>query len=323
MKKKERYKKMAVTEAEPPPWAARIDRLQYRLIRRYGSNADYLHANRDAVRRTVDGTSSESLDPHPEAGARVTFNMSSVHVPGFCTATRAGKPDAYKNCYDLARETAGTANARVVGDRRREVDASLPLPDGGSVETTYFGAVDVNGTGVRFYGDVCLVLKRALATPCVILDRNSYDLVRSPVKEMVAQARRMTQEKARRTVANSWRGSWTEDLHHIVASKAFMTLPLGDRRWTAGHISHAVCSDEDYIEVLKSGSFNAHDLQEARLSANDIAEDALTASRLASRGPAPRIEPLLWAWRRARAEKALRSLRVPVRVVSNHGRIKT
>jgi hypothetical protein len=321
-KKKKRYTKKFSIPPLPPSWARRVHQLQARLARDQGTGIAYLVANCDAVYRTVDGRGSDSAAVHPAAGARITYNMPSVHVPGFCAATAAGHAYAYKNCYDIADETASSSNKFQVNERRKLVDNALPLPKGGSVPTIYFGAVDVNGTGVRFYGDVCLVLKRDEAVACVILDRNSYDLVRSPVKELVAQVDVTAQHAARQTIARSWSGSWHSDLQYMVASKALTTLPPGARRWTAGHISYAVCSDEDYIEVLKQGSFNAHDLQEARLAAFDIAEDALTAARVASRSPAPRLESMLWAWRRARAEEALRSAQVMVRIVGHHGRTK-
>jgi len=323
MKKKKRYEKKIIVAPTAASWADRIRRLSIRLARENRSGADYLSANCDAVYRTVDGRGPDASEAHPSAGARITFNMSSVHVPGFCEATKDRRANAYKNCYDLAAESVTSGNDKHVSARRKLVDESLPLPKGASVAETYFGAVDVNGSGVRFYGDVCLVLQRDYAATCVVLDRNSYELVRSPVKEQVARTGKLKQDAARHAIARSWSGSWEDDLRHIVAAKALTTLPLVARRWSTGHISQAICSDEDYIEVLKGGSFNAHDLQEARLSAHDISEDALTAARLASRRPVPRLESMLWSRRRAVAETALRSLGVPVRIIGHHGRIKT
>ncbi len=77
--------------------------------------------------------------------------------------------------------------------------------------------------------------------------------------------------------------------------------------------------------VLKPGqpqapgvAFGAADLQEGRLSALDSAADALCAARMSGRGPQPRLESLLAARRRARAEAALRALGVPVRIADDH-----
>ena len=79
--------------------------------------------------------------------------------------------------------------------------------------------------------------------------------------------------------------------------------------------------DEDYIEVLKSGSFGPGDLQEARISAEEAAHDALVASRLL-RGPVPRLEAMVWRRRRSRAERVLRAAGVPLRVMTADGRTR-
>jgi hypothetical protein len=107
----------------------------------------------------------------------------------------------------------------------------------------------------------------------------------------------------------------------IAAIKVLRSVVSRDRRWTLGQISRAVRDDEDYIEVLKAGSFSASSLQEARIAAADAAHDALVGSRLA-RGPMPRIESLIWRNRRSRAERALREAGVPVRVVTTSGRTR-
>ena len=60
----------------------------------------------------------------------------------------------------------------------------------------------------------------------------------------------------------------------------------GERRLTTGQISEAVLDDEDYIEVLKIGSFDVGALQEARVSAADAAAEAQVGAQL-QMGPAP------------------------------------
>jgi hypothetical protein len=62
-------------------------------------------------------------------------------------------------------------------------------------------------------------------------------------------------------------GRWRRDLSSIAALKTVQALGLRQRRYTTGQISEAVRDDEDYIEVLKVGSFGVGDLQEVRLSA--------------------------------------------------------
>jgi hypothetical protein len=306
-------------------WDKRVRSLLLRLAKDRTHDAGYLLANCDAVYRTVDGRGPDKETVHPGAGARITFNLSAVHVPGFCEASKDPAARAFKNCYDVADNAANSMSHNTVAERRQVVDGSLPLPANVALRDVYFGAVDINGTGVRFYGDVCLVLHRHVAESCIVLDRNSYDVIRSPIREQVARLgnkNQALQSMHRSAIVKTWSGAWNTDLRYIVATKAFAALPLTARRWTTGHISQAVCSDEDYIEVLQYGSFKAIDLQEARIASYDVAEDALTASRQASRRPAPRLEAMLWARRRARAETALRALGVPVRTMGHHGRVR-
>jgi hypothetical protein len=105
----------------------------------------------------------------------------------------------------------------------------------------------------------------------------------------------------------------------MAALRTLQTIGLRRRRYTSGQISEAIRHDEDYIEIVKEGSFGAHDLQEARFSAADAANDALTADRDAS-GPAPRLEALQWRQRRRVAEEELRREGVKVRVITTSGR---
>src|SRR4029079_16002742 len=64
---------------------------------------------------------------------------------------------------------------------RLGVDEALAKLTAGPKESIYFGAVELNGTGVRFYGDLCLILApQNVPQTTVILESNSYDLVRPP-----------------------------------------------------------------------------------------------------------------------------------------------
>jgi hypothetical protein len=122
--------------------------------------------------------------------------------------------------------------------------------------------------------------------------------------------------------ARDMSGRWHEALVPMVAIRVFEKRGVVARRLTTGQISDAVLDDEDYIEVLRIGSFGVADLQEARLSAADVALDAMTADRL-RHGPVPRFEAILWRARRRRAEKALGGVGVRTAVVVSSGRVKS
>lgn len=292
-------------------WARRLASLIAAVSRRSKDDGVYARANRDSVARATSGRDPFTDAVHASAGAHMVVNLSSAHVPAFCAASeRDTRP--YKNCYDLALR-----GGRRVSKDRVLVDESLPVTDRA---TTYFGAVEINGTGIRFYGDMCLVL-RELDPKTVVLDRNSFELLRSPVSDGSGSIKGPASLILRRQIVDAWWGRWQADLPTIAAIKVLRSVVSRDRRWTLGQISRAVRDDEDYIEVLKAGSFSASSLQEARIAAADAAHDALVGSRLA-RGPMPRIESLIWRNRRSRAERALREAGVPVRVVTTSGRTR-
>jgi len=295
-------------------WAQRVGRMIAPITKRNKEDGSYAHANRDSVRRAILGRDPFGSWTHPTSGARMVVNLSSAHVPAFCDAVRRNDPRPYKNCYDLAR-----LGGRRVSKDRALVDQALPVAD---MTKVYFGAVELNGAGIRFYGDICLVLKNdAVDGATCVLDRNSFELLRSPVAIEFAGHPPAAASDARRRKLQSWSGLWAKDLGFIVAMKVLRSIGVRDRRWTVGQISRAVRDDEDYIEVLKIHSFGPGDLQEARVSSADAAHDALVGNRLL-RGPMPRLESLIWRNRRSRAERALRAIGVPVRIVTTSGRTR-
>src|ERR1700733_5775077 len=124
-------------------------------------------ANGEMVRKTVAGCGPDSDQPSLEAGARMVVNTANIRVPDFCR-------DGYKNAYDRGDETLGSGPASGDVSKRVLVDKALPVSF--PPNEIYFGAVETTGTGIRFYGDFCLVLRKDVVTGAtVILDRNSYD----------------------------------------------------------------------------------------------------------------------------------------------------
>lgn len=281
----------------------------------------FLDANVTSVAQVVRGLGPEDKDPKAGAGARVVFNMSCRHLPSFCADSAAGAARPYKNAYDLAR----------LSDDRLRVDRVIETATGIDCREVCFGAVETSGTGIRFYGDVCLVLKTPAASAdgttdrddVVVLDRNSYDLIRDPVRGWIeaeiAAGRSFDDEAARHL--QGWLGHWREDLEQVVAVKVLLTLPPASRRWTTGQIAGSVLDDEDYIEVLYPRSFGLGDVHEARLSAADAAAEADIADREAA-GEAPAMHELEWRQQRREAKRALARAGVPVRIVTTPGRVK-
>jgi hypothetical protein len=296
------------------------DKLSYAIDAEWGV---FAKANVAAVEGTINGRDPDSPNPDPDMGARMVCNISSVHVPLFVAASLKHEPNPYKNGYDLKKYRIG-GSAPGGGFKAREaVDRALSLLAGAGPDQIYFGAVELNGAGIRFYGDICLVLRRDEVAPdTAILDRNSYDLIRSPLRERIETVNQADLDTSRAAEARAISGTWASDLRNIAAIKVLNEFGRRNRRLTTGLVSDAVLQDEDYIEVLRISSFSTEHLQEARVGAADTAYEALISQRRAV-GPKPRQEALIWRARRRRAEAALKRARVEVKVVTTTGRVKS
>ncbi|MFH1345430.1 MAG: hypothetical protein ABIL01_30145 [Pseudomonadota bacterium] len=277
---------------------------------------EYAEANLEICRDVVSGRNLYKDEQDDESGAKMVANISSAYVPAFCQASKNDESSPYKNGYDLG--WFGLGDEKRQKGPRELVDDALPLGHRPPCDF-YYGAVELTGSGIRFYGDVCLVLRRkALEPSTLVLDRNSFDLISEPLRTRI-RAAQIGEKPARKLEAKRLAGTWKADVGDMAAVKAFQTIGFKPRRFTSGQVAEAIRHDEDYLEVIKYKSFSTDDIEEARFSATDAAYDALTAERDA-KGPAPRLEALLWRHRRRIAEEQLRESNVPVRVVTTSGR---
>jgi hypothetical protein len=274
-------------------------------------------ANADMVRRVVLGMGPDKNIADPACGARVAMNIAAVHVPSFCSAPQDGK--AYKNTYDLKKtprleEIPPGAEIPL----RVMVDEALHSVTGSDVTTIYFGAVEVNGSGIRFYGDICFILSAdSIAQDTVVLTSNSYDLVRPPLTPAGSKPAAAALQSHVQDMAGLW-GNHTSDMAVV---KTFASREVSERRLTTGQVSEAVLDDEDYLEVLKVSSFDASNLQEARVSASDTAAEGHIGEQLRL-GLCPSLAELHWRKHRRAAVKALQRHRVRTRVVTTSGRVR-
>jgi hypothetical protein len=302
------------TGETPAPWEQRLTERCDDLAPQGSDLRSFVDANVEAIH--------EALTTGGGKGARMVVNLSAANVPKFCEAALKKDPKPYKNCYDLEQHRVGEQHRRVL------VDESLPV--NASYEHVYFGAADLNGIGVRFYGDFCFVLNESeVRSNTVILDRNSYDLDREPLRSKIeAAGRRDEQDNERRRVAkDELSGTWAADLKFIVGLKMLDRFARRLRRLTTGEISDGVLDDEDYVEVLWTNritpqrSFGPRQLAEARISPADVALEGRIDAR-ARAGPVCDIAELVWRDGRRDAEAALREVGVPIRVVTTAGRVK-
>jgi hypothetical protein len=287
------------------------------LTDKWSVRQEFLLENVASVSQVIAGLGPDDSKPRDGAGARVVFNMACIHVAEFCNDSTSS-PNAYKNAYKFS-----PSRKRVTVDETVE-RCAVALGHSIAKEDISFGAIETSGTGIRFYGDMCLVLKPPSdMDQLVLIDRNSYDVARNPIAQRVTygMSQGLTEAQARDNEMIAWLGRWA-DLAHMLAVKIIRRLPLGARRWTTGQIAQAVLEDEDYCEVLYPRSFNAGDLAEVRLSAADAAAESDITVREQS-GEAPALHEIAWRDQRREARRALTRAKVPVRVVTTPGRIKS
>jgi hypothetical protein len=301
----------------PKSW---LDRAKDRLSDFKMLSADigrWRSADAETIRWSVKGKSPYSGKIKPEGSAKIVFNIASAHVPSFVGS-------GYLNRYDIKPgigfdPRTGRPDARA---RIDELLAALVGTPPAKSEELYYGAVELNGTGIRYYGDVCLVLKQAASDDdTLLLDRNSFDLICQPLRADTHDSFDTWDPVAAATVADGISGRLRSDLPDMAVCKVLTPERTGLRRMTIGSISQGVLADEDYMEVIRTGSFVAADLDEARVAAADAASDGLVGDRLLW-GPTPDWAELLYRHRRRKADERLRTAGVRTRIVISSGRTR-
>lgn len=275
---------------------------------------EYAEANGDMIRRTVAGIGIDSGKKSASAGIRIAFNISSAYLPQALS-------QRYKNCYDL-EDLGSTVGISVpketkISKRRRTIDETIAkLCPPGTYRNLYYGAVELNGAGMRYYGDMCLILKEEqFKDATLVLYRNSYDLDREPIRSRIRKGGTLASEAERLAGTRA-------SAPDMVVCKIFDQAPSADRLLTSGVISDGILADEDYLEVPRTGPFGAAEIAEVRTSAADVAAEGRIADRL-ERGPLPNVAELLWRNRRRGAERAAGQARINLRVVTSSGRARS
>jgi hypothetical protein len=281
----------------------------------------YRESNAETIRRAMLGRGAHSPGANPKFGMRLVYNISSAHIPALISAGAS----AYQNCYDRGRLLGNQPPVRP--PLRERVDRAVA--EVASTHTSlsvrhsslYYGALELNGSGVRFFGDVCMVLRPdEVADGSLVLFRNSYDVSCSPVRSAIeVPGDENLTHRNRVAQLGGWAGSWPSDPPDMAVCKILDDGRATTRRMTMAMVSDGLLEDEDYMEVARAGSFGAGDLQELRLNAADAAAEARIADRTRS-GPPPSAAEHQWRHRRRAAERAALAIGLKTRVVVTRGR---
>lgn len=215
----------------------------------------------------------------------------------------------YLNGYGRFTQFGGKAPSEM----RRRVDSALSQKP----EQIHFGAVTLNGTGIRFYGEYGVVLKSAaMPANTPVIDRNSWLIEFPPLRPPMPDPT----EQDRRDVVERLSGEWQRDLVAMITLKV---LPaVGDetvRLPTTGAISEAVLRDESFVEVLKDGSFEPDDVHEVRETPQDAAIEG-DVNESERRGTPVSLEEQIWVRRRRAVAERLAQAGIRRRIVATSGR---
>jgi hypothetical protein len=235
---------------------------------------------------------------HPETGLRMVINISADSLLSFLAFGR------YMNLYE---QPVIGGKRRTPSPERIKVDALLGL--GPQARSTYFGAVALGGTGVRFYGEYCMVLRpEAVAPNTPLFDRDSYDLLMAPLSDLKAE------DTVRRL-----RGTWTKDVIDMLTLKLLPELRHANQLITTGTVSELALHDQEFVEVHRQGSITPDLLEEVRQSPDEVALDSRILARMLAGFPLTGVE-LRWRQQRERVIQALGDWGIRYRIVTLHGR---
>ena len=231
----------------------------------------------------------------PETGLRMVVNITADALRSFLSEGR------YRNLYD---SPLVGGSARQPSPERVKVDSRFGLGP-----NVYFGALALGGTGVRFYGEYCMVIKLdRVPADTRLFDRDSYDILSEPLNEL-----KLTDEQLK-----SLGGTWRDDAVDMALRRVLSEVTHNVRLVTSGTVSERLLRDQEYIEVHLDGTFTPTDLEEVRLSPDDAAEFAIAERE--RQGLHTTLVEHIWRQRRADVIQDLAKAKLPVRVVTLHGR---
>lgn len=245
---------------------------------------------------------AENAINEPDAGLRAVINISASALLSLLPDNR------YLNLYDRP----------LVGKARPEPSPQRVLVDikiGIRPKHTYFAAVALGGSGVRYYGEYCMVLKLGVAQGATqLLDRDSYDLLLPPLAEIEPD------DPTSALVVERIRGRWESDLRDMILMRVLPELEHQPRLVTSGTIAAMVLRDQEFIEVHLDlpDSFTLEDVEEVRESPDEVAVEARLRNRLGGGRTVPVVE-WLWLLRRELVARGLDDIGKRTRVVTAHG----
>lgn len=200
----------------------------------------------------------------------------------------------------------------MVGGRARRPSAERQRVDAlfGLTSDTYFGALALGGTGVRFYGEYCMVIRlERIPDQTGLIDWDTYDVLSEPLKGLDLSDRQL----------HCLKGTWAADAVDMALRRVLSEITHDARLVSSGTVSERLMRDQEYIEVHLDGTFTPGDVEEVRLSPDDVAAESTLAER-ERQGLHTTLVERVWLQRRHDVLRELAAARLPIRVVTLYGK---
>jgi hypothetical protein len=241
-----------------------------------------------------------------DAKVHVVFNLGAIALLDFL------QHGDYKNVYE---RPVVNGRVRIPSNTRIKVDQMLGLDP---PEAFYFCALAAGGTGIRFYGEYCVVLKSPEDSEAVarVLDRNSYELIQAPLSQFLTGLRATKRADLIRRLGAAFRH---DECGELLAVKVLQATNGRTRLLTAGTVGEAILDGEDYVEAYHRGKIEHGAVLEIRESPFDQQNEASISARFGA-GDGVGAEEILWVARRQQVRNEIEKCGLERRVVADNGR---
>jgi hypothetical protein len=283
----------------------------------YLSDMSWEERKDETIRQTsdwLDGAFAKANAMYVEATAAATDEKARLHVVfniGADALRSFVLTDDYKNVYEHPLVEGKELRP---SEKRKRVDQIVGLV---KPKDFYFCALSIGGTGMRFYGEYCAVIRSPDDARSVkrVLDRNSYDFVIPPLSEIFGKLNVAEQQALAGKLMCDFR---SPDFQYMLAVKVLQHYGGRPRLLTIGAVGEGILSDEDYVEAYHEGKIKLETILEVR----SHPEDEMTESNIESRferGEAVTTEELQWVARRRQVRSAMNEKNIRHRVLTGNG----
>lgn len=245
-----------------------------------------------------------AIDTGASARVHAIFNIGADALQDFVLT------DDYKNVYERPVVAGKALTPSATRERVDKICLDQPA-------NHYFCALAIGGTGMRFYGEYCVVLGSPLDKAVeLVLDRNSFDFEKEPLGTLLRSLPLAEQQRLARNLMCKFR---SKEMGCMLSIKVLQHHSVRPRLFTMGSVGDALLADEDYLEAFHCGKIRLRAVLEVRSHPDDEVTESSIEKRH-SQGELLPPEETQWVGRRQQARRVMTGAGLRHRVVTGNGR---